>query len=99
MYYRPKERNKKKIVLCEDRRSGLKEVRVELIQDNLIKPLVQENYHRGMYLTEESLVVESNSLGLKEGPSLLRIIIQDYSWMLIGSRTTWIVNWGFFRNS
>lgn len=68
-------------ITCEDRRSGLKEVQVELIQDNLFIPLIQKKYHRGMHLTEESLVVESNSLGLKEGPSLLRIIIQDYSWM------------------
>jgi len=68
-------------ITCEDRRSGLKEVRVELVQNNLIIPLVQRNYQRGKHLTEEYFVVESNSLGLKEGPFLLRIIIQDYSWM------------------
>ena len=67
-------------IVCNDRRSGVKEIRVELIQGNRSVPVFHETYPPGTHGIEKPIVITPISLGFKDGTALLRAEGRDYSW-------------------
>lgn len=71
---------------CEDRRSGLKEIRIELIQKTQAILLFHETYASGTRRVEKPVQLSPLSLGLHDGEAKLRAAIRDHSWRPGGNK-------------
>ncbi len=73
-------------VSSEDRRSGLKELRVEVIQGGRTVSVLSEPLPRGVHKAERRVEIVPSSLGLQEGDATLRVTVRDRSWRPGGNR-------------
>lgn len=67
-------------VSSEDRRSGLKEIKVEVIQGGRAVSVLVESLPRGLHKAEKRVEIVPSSLGLQEGDATLRVVVRDRSW-------------------
>jgi murein DD-endopeptidase MepM/ murein hydrolase activator NlpD len=67
-------------LLCEDRVAGIKEIRVELLQGERVFSVLAETYPRGTSVVKKVLEINPQSLGLREGETLMRAEARDRSW-------------------
>jgi murein DD-endopeptidase MepM/ murein hydrolase activator NlpD len=69
-----------------DGRSGLREVRVEVVQGGRTASVLTESYPRGVHKVEKAVEIVPSSLGLQEGDATLRVVVRDRSWRPGGNR-------------
>lgn len=73
-------------VSSEDRRSGLKEIRVEVAQGGRTVSVMVESLPRGVHKAEKKVEIVPSSLGLQEGEAILRVMVRDRSWRPGGNK-------------
>ena len=76
----------------EDHKSGIKQLRVSILQDGLEKTVLDKFFQESGILKKgqtnsESIriKIEPKKLGLKNGKAMLRILAVDYSWKSWGN--------------
>lgn len=67
-------------LLSEDRGAGLREIRVEILQENGTFPLFTKIYPSGTHRAKRSFEINPRSLRLQDGEALLRVEARDRSW-------------------
>ncbi len=67
-------------LISEDRRSGLREIRVELIQGGRSYAAHTESYPSGTEKVERTLILSPVALGLNDGEAIFRVEVKDRSW-------------------
>ena len=64
----------------EDQKSGVAEVRVEVVQQGKTIPLLKEQFPKGTPRVEKTLVMRPLPKGLKDGEAQIKVFAQDHSW-------------------
>jgi murein DD-endopeptidase MepM/ murein hydrolase activator NlpD len=67
-------------IKAEDQKSGLAELKVEIVQFGKTIPLLQEQFPKGTHRVEKSLAMRPLPQGLKDGEIQVRVYAKDYSW-------------------
>jgi murein DD-endopeptidase MepM/ murein hydrolase activator NlpD len=67
-------------IKAEDQKSGLAELKVEIVQLGKAIPILQEQYPKGTHSIEKSVAMRPLPPGLKDGEILVRMQAKDYSW-------------------
>jgi len=67
-------------VQVEDQKSGVAEVRLEVVQKGKTTTLLTERFPRGMQRVEKTIPIRPLPQGLKEGEAQIRVSAQDHSW-------------------
>ncbi len=65
---------------AQDQKSGIAEVRLEVVQDGKTTALVQEQYAPGTAQVEKVISLRPLPQGLKEGEAQVRLSARDHSW-------------------
>ncbi len=64
-----------------DKKSGVAEVRVEMVQQGKTVILLSESYPAKTHLVEKLIVLKPLPAGLKDGEAQIRVSAQDHSWI------------------
>lgn len=67
-------------LVMEDKGSGLKDVKVTVEQAGKTFSVLAETFEPGTSRTERTITLAAVSLGLQDGPALLRVQVRDRSW-------------------
>jgi murein DD-endopeptidase MepM/ murein hydrolase activator NlpD len=68
-------------LIVEDQKSGVAEVRVEVVQREKVTTLLAERFPKEMHRVEKTLVLRPLPQGVKDGEAQIRIFARDHSWI------------------
>ncbi len=68
-------------LIVEDQKSGVAEVRVEVVQKEKNTTLLAERFPKEMHRVEKTLVLRPLPPGVKDGEAQIRIFARDHSWI------------------
>jgi murein DD-endopeptidase MepM/ murein hydrolase activator NlpD len=67
-------------LVSEDKRSGLREIRVEILQGGQSHSVLVESFPAGTERVDRTLTVSPATLGLQDGEAVFRAEVRDRSW-------------------